>query len=387
MPWKVELLMDARLSFMLEALRPGAKTFEQVCCEHRISRQCGDKWRKRFLREGANGLADRSRRPRGSPHATPAAVQQRVVALRQRYGWGARKIQVLLAGEGAWVSIAGANRIIARNGLLRERDRQRPATQRFAREACNELLQLDFKGDYAVREGKCYPLVLVDDCSRYLHGLWPLGGQSTELVAGSLQLFFREVGVPQAMLLDHGTPWWSTSNVHGLTRFSVWLLQQGIQLIYAGVGHPQTQGKVERLNRTLHERTRHEGIPETRQQWEVWAGVFRQEYNQVRPHEALGMRTPAQVYRPDNLRPYVEHPPAWDYGEGVSVRRLNPQGALEYRQRRLFVCEALAGERVRLDEVNDLLLVTFRTTTVREIDLRSGRSRAVVLPRDYYSHA
>jgi hypothetical protein len=237
---------------------------------------------------------------------------------------------------------------------------------------------MDFKGEYRVHEGKCYPLTLLDDCSRYLLGLWPLESTGARGVYEVLESCFRQSGVPQAMLMDHGTPWYSATNAHGLTWLAVWLIKQRVRLYYSGIRHPQTQGKVERLHRSLNERTRHRGWPRTRSEWEAWAAQFRREYNEERPHEALGMRTPAEVYCRENLRPYQEQVGEWEYTGGV-VGRLNHQGMLSWRGARYFVCEALADERVRVDELDALLVVTYRHQTIREIELSTGRSRAVRL--------
>ena len=114
-------------------------------------------------------------------------------------------------------------------------------------------------------------------------------------------------------------------------------------------------------------------------EWERWAAEFREEYNHERPHESLGMKTPAEVYQPVNLRLYQEQPREWEYS-GSTVKRLNTKGMLSYRQRRYFVSEALAGERVRVDQLDGKLLVTFRHMTVREIETQTGKSRAVLLP-------
>ena len=172
--------------------------------------------------------------------------------------------------------------------------------------------------------------------------------------------------------MDHGTPWFGTTNQHGFTWLAVWLIKQGVILRYSGVGHPQTQGKVERLHRTLKARTRHRGEPRTMSEWQRWAPAFRDEYNHERPHEALGMKTPAEVYQAVNLRPYQEKPREWEYSGGV-VKRLNTQGLLYYQQQTYFVSEALASERVRVDELDGKLLVTFRHMTVREIEVSSGK--------------
>ncbi|HET6977024.1 MAG TPA: integrase core domain-containing protein [Pyrinomonadaceae bacterium] len=238
--------------------------------------------------------------------------------------------------------------------------------------------KMDFKGDYTLARGKCYPLSLLDDCSRYLHGLWPLSSTGGVGVKQRLEAYFREHGVPLSLLLDHGTPWFSTTNRQGLTWVSVWLLKQGVRLRYSGIGHPQTQGKVERFHQTLKRRTRHRGEPTTMSEWKAWAREFRHEYNFERPHEALANKTPAEVYQAVNLRAYQEQPREWEYNGGL-VKRLNPQGQLYYRQHTYFVSEALASERVRVDELEGKLLVTFWHMTVREIDLRTGESTAVLL--------
>ena len=138
-------------------------------------------------------------------------------------------------------------------------------------------------------------------------------------------------------------------------------------------------GEVERFHQTLKGRTRHRGLPTTMGEWERWAAEFRQEYNHERPHEALDMKTPGEVYQAVNLRPYQEQPPAWEYSGGT-VKKLNTQGMLYYRQQSYFVSEALAGEHVRVDELDRKLLVTFRHMTVREIDVHTGKSIAVLLP-------
>lgn len=252
-------------------------------------------------------------------------------------------------------------------------------TTRFARAECNELAQMDFKGEYTLPQEKCYPLTFLDDCSRYLHGLWPLRSTGGEEVKQTLEGHFREQGVPLSILMDHGTPWFSSMNHHGLTWVAVWLLKQEVVLRYSGVGHPQTQGKVERFHRTLKARTKHRGKPSTMAEWRRWALQFRHEYNYERPHEALGMKTPGEVYQAVNLRPYEERPREWEY-TGGEVKRLNTQGMLYYRQETYFVSEALASERVRVDELDGKLLVTFRHMTVREIQLRTGKSNAVLLP-------
>ena len=379
MPWKTERVMDQRVEFVIRAQR-GEGNIAQLCREYGVSRPTGYLWLKRYREVGSIGaLAEHSRRPLHLPRRTGSAIEAAVLQLRDEKGWGAPKLAKVLSGRGIKVAPATAHRILKRAGRVVEPTVDKTTT-RFERAECNELAQMDFKGEYTLSiKQKCYPLSFLDDCSRYLHGLWPLSSTGGAGVKGTLEGHFREQGVPLSILMDHGTPWFSTTNQHGLTWVAVWLIKQGVVLRYSGIGHPQTQGKVERFHQTLKARTKHRGEPVTMREWQQWAPEFRQEYNHERPHEALGMRTPAEVYKAVNLRPYQEQPREWEYSGGL-VKRLNPQGMLYYRQQTYFVSEALAAERVRVDELDDRLLVTFRHLTVREIEVRTGKSTAVLLP-------
>lgn len=378
MPWKTESVMDQRVEFVLRA-KEGEESIAELCREYGISRPTGYLWLNRYEAVGSvSGLAERSRRPLQSPQRTDQKIEAAVLALRDKTGWGGPKIAKALKRQGVTVAPATAQRILWRQGRVQQPTVAKTTT-RFVKAECNELAQMDFKGEYSLLVEKCYPLSFLDDCSRYSHGLWPLSGTGGEGVKQTLESYFREHGVPRAILMDHGTPWYSTSNQHGLTWVAVWLLKQGVKLRYSGVGHPQTQGKVERFHQTLKRRTKHRGLPTTMGEWVRWAKEFRHEYNHERPHEALGNKTPAEVYQPVNLHAYQEQPGEWEYSGG-DVKRLNTQGMLYYRQATYFVSEALAAERVRVDELEGRLLVTYRHMTVREIDLRTGTSKAVMLP-------
>jgi len=370
--------MDQRVAFVLRA-EQGDESLVELCREYEISRPTGYLWLKRYRAAGnIMDLAEHSRRPLHTPRRTDHTIETAVLALRDEKGWGGPKLAKVLGQRGVKVAPATAQRILKRAGRVREPAAPQ-ATTRFARVECNELAQMDFKGEYTLSlKEKCYPLSFLDDCSRFLHGLWPLRNTGGAGVKQSLEGYFRAHGVPQSILMDHGTPWFSTTNQHGLTWVAVWLIKQGVRLKYSGIGHPQTQGKVERFHRTLKARTKHRGAPTTMSEWQRWAAEFRHEYNHERPHEALGMKTPAEVYKAVNLRPYQEQPRAWEYSAGV-VKQLNTQGMLYYKQQTFFVSEALASERVRVDELDDQLLVTFRHLTVRQIDVRTGKSTAVLL--------
>lgn len=371
--------MEQRIRFLARA---EAKTerLGDLCAEFEIARSTGWRWLKRL--EGCGrieDLAEKSRRPGHSPNETAEADQKRVMALREQYGWGAMKLQVMLQQQGLDLTVSTINRILRRRGALERENPIRPARRRFERAEPNQLWQMDFKGmpeSYAARHGLIYPLSILDDHSRFAVGLYGVKIPSGMAVRGKLIATFREYGMPEAMLMDHGSPWWSTSNGHGLTGVSVMLLKQGVKLYFSGIGHPQTQGKVERFHRTMQQYMNR--CDERFPGWGRLLRDFREEYNQVRPHQAIGMEVPAARYR-RSARMYQERPRKWTYAEREVVRKLNSKGCVKYRGERHFVCEALRGEEVCLEELSGRVLVRYRQTYIREIDPNTGQTRALVL--------
>jgi len=379
MPWKETKVMDERIAFVVRA-GGGSESMSKLCDEFGISRPTGYLWCKRYEESGSVvDLKELSRRPRPSPHKTSPEIEGRVVQLRQRDGWGAKKIFKLLCDEGVSLPIITINRIIKRHGLVKREDSHRLALKRFERKHPNELWQMDFKGEFSVKEGYCYPLTLLDDHSRFALGVFALPDQHTESVWRSLVRVFESYGVPQTMLMDHGKPWWSTTNGHGLTRLAINLIRQGVKLYWSGIGHPQTQGKIERFHRTLKHDILHRGRPGTVAEWQSAFENFIQNYNNIRPHEALEMDTPVKRYIPSQVA-FSPEPPEWEYAEGAIVKRLNSQGMIEHSGRRYFVCEALARECVQVQYLNKKLLIKYRHMYIREIEPKTGRTKAIVTP-------
>jgi transposase InsO family protein len=379
MPWKETDVRSERIGFVVEAVQ-GRESMQALCGRYGISRKTGYKWLRRFEQVGSLGsLEEHSRRPHHSPGQTEPAIEDRVVALRQRYGWGSRKLRCLLEREDIELGRSTIDRILARRGLIGESTRSRPSVTRFERSAPNELLQMDFKGPFPLRRGSCMPLSLLDDHSRYVLALAPLASNHGIRVQRVLEESFERYGLPEAMLVDHGTPWWSSTNGHGLTRLGVFLIRQGVRLVFSGIGHPQTQGKVERFHRTLGAWLDHHGIPETSRGVREALESFRREYNEVRPHEALDLETPHQRYRPSSRR-YRPNPEPWEYPEGSEVRRLKGNGCFWDQGRDHFVCLALTGRRVRLERFGDRILVSYRHMLIRELSTRTGRSRPILKP-------
>lgn len=377
MPWNEVDVEEQRMRFVIRAVS-GQETMKALCREFGISRPTGYLWRRRYLREGSLcALREHSRKPHHSPRRTEDWKERRVVALRQQTGWGAKKLRVLLEEEKIALPTRTIHRILERNALL-NKDTHTPALERFERSAPNELWQMDSKGKYPLEDGACHALSLLDDYSRYVVGLHALPALRTELAHSCLVETFRRYGVPRAMLMDHGILWWSTSNGWGLTGLSVRLIEQGIRLLYGRVAHPQTQGKVERFHRTLGEAMKYRGVPRRFAEWPAALAEFRGVYNDRRPHEALGMRRPVERYQPSS-RSYQEEVRPWEYPAGSDVRRVNANGAIAEAGRKWFVCEALAGQRVRVERFDGKLLVSYRHMYIREIDPQRGTTQALVV--------
>ena len=380
MPWNRVNVDEQRMRFVVRAVS-GKESLAGLCREFGISRPTGYLWRGRYERGGSfTALQERSRRPQHSPTRTEGWKEERVVILREETGWGAKKLHALLRDEqGMPVPVRTIHRILERRGLVSEAAHA-PALQRFERSRPNELWQMDTKGKYPQPERECHPLSLLDDHSRYLVGLYALPALTIARAWPCLVETFRQHGVPQGMLMDRGSLWWSEHNGWSLTWLSVQLIEQGIGLHYGRVRHPQTQGKVERFHRTLGAEVRHRGLPAAWNQWPSLLAAIQQDYNQRRPHEALGMRRPCELYQP-SPRAYQEQPRAWEYPPGSEVKRLNSQGMLEDGGRRWFVCQALARGWVRVERVDGKVLVSYRHMYVREIDPQRECTRPLVITR------
>ena len=380
MPWKETDVDRERISFVVEALNR-REPMSVLCRRYGISRKTGYKWLKRFRQVGNLAqLRELSRRPHRSPRRTPERIEQWVERIRLSTGWGGRKISRILAREGVHLARSTVDQILRRRGLIGEVERHRPAVKRFERSRPNKLVQMDFKGQYRLRNGReCYPLSILDDHSRFVLGLYALGSQHGQNVKQCLVSCFELYGVPEAMLMDHGNPWWGTTNGHGLTQLSVFLIRQGIRLHYGGIGHPQTQGKVERFHRSLGRAIRYRGIPRSLGRFQALLEGLRYEYNEIRPHEALGDQVPRSRYQPSR-KPYNARPRPWEYPPGAEVARVRDNGCLHLEGRYWFVCHALKGRRVWCQRFGRRILVTYRHMHVREIDVGAGRTTPVVRP-------
>lgn len=373
MPWKTMDVREQRVKFVVAAERREQRLVA-LCQEFGISRPVGYEWLKRYREAGVAGIAERSRRPQQSPRRTATAVEQRVVELRERYpDWGARKLRVLLQREGIELARNTVHRILLRRDLVREQDQHAPATERFERGVPNELWQMDFKGPKLWYQ-KVGPLSVIDDHSRYVIALQVVTSTHAEQVREPLVAAFCEHGMPEGMLMDHGTPWWSVHSPGGMTKLSLWLMRQGIHLHRSRVRHPQTQGKVERFHGELQRALSRRGMRGSDAQ--AWLDDFRWEHNHVRPHEALGMQTPATRWH-RSARRYEANPPRWEYPAGARVLKVDSRGKVTLAGKNWTISDALAGDWVQVMPVGNRLQVYYCRTLIREIEVESQRSTMV----------
>jgi len=378
MPWRGLSVMDQREEFVKLALMPGANR-KELCRRFGISRKTGYKLLRRHAAEGRAGLADRSRRPRRSPARTPDAIEQEVLRLRQvsNDAWGGRKIGAVMrrAGRQDVPSASTITAILRRYDKLGARAGEHPGPyQRFERAAPNELRQMDFKGHFATIAGRCHPLSVLDDHSRYAVGLTACGNEQEATVRDRLVAVFRRYGLPWAMIMDNGAPWGDAGD-QPYTIFTVWLLRLGVRVIHGRPSHPQTQGKDERFHRTLKAEVLHgrsfRDLPECQQAFDTW----RQVYNHERPHEALGLAVPADRYRP-SPRAFPETLPPIEYGPGDIVRKVDQGAYFYFNNRKWRLGRAFRGQPIALRPTSEdgVFNVHYGTHRVATLDLRRAES-------------
>jgi len=371
MAWGMKDVEEQRVRFVVAASRR-EKSVTELCREFEISRPTGYLWLKRYEEQGIAGLQEESRRPQSIPRRTSPAIEQRVVELRKKWpDWGGRKLRDVLKKEGIQLPASTVHRIVQRHGLVREQDRQSKAVKRFEREEPNQLWQMDFKGPKGWNE-PVGPLAVLDDHSRFVTVLERTGSTQAEGVQTALEKAFRESGVPKAMLMDHGTPWSNGQGYRGWTRLTVWLMNQDIELHWSGLRHPQTQGKVERFNGSMTAALLRRGQP-AQEQRQSWLDQFRFEYNHVRPHEALGMKTPGEVWR-SSERKFQSQPARWVYPAGTEVTEVDRSGSIRLQGRRWYLTQTLVDQEVGVTEVGARWLVHYRRTLIAELDPRQSGS-------------
>lgn len=376
MPWKAQNVMNLKHEFVLLAKQPDVN-IRELCRRFEISPQTGYKWLGRYAREGVQGLQERSRRPSNSPAIAQACVEETVVGLRRTHpAWGGRKISRRLQDLGqAVVAPSTVTSILHRHGLITAQASE-AATHwtRFERDAPNALWQADFKGHFETAQGRCSPLTMLDDHSRYNLTLQACGRTTTEVVQAGMERVFRLYGLPAQINFDNGAPWGSPKAPGQLTELGVWLTRLGIVVSHSRPYHPQTNGKDERFHRSLDVEVLKARSFESLAQVQAALDHWRHIYNHERPHDALQLATPVSRYRP-SARRLPDRLRAVEYASDDEVRTVGSNGDLRFRGRRLKVSKALTSQKVAIrprpqeDGFFDVFFAHHRCLTV---DLRQA---------------
>lgn len=379
MAWREESIVSQRLEFVTLASNEGV-SIRALCRRFRISPPTGYKWIERHRAGGEAELVNRSRRPRSSPSRSAVTVEEAVLRVRDRHpAWGARKIRAVISAEGQSPipSASTVHAILLRHGRVDPAQKERhQAWVRFEHDRPNALWQMDFKGHVPMhRGGRCHPLTVLDDHSRFSIGLFACNNQLSVTVREHLTDIFRRFGLPERILCDNAPPWGVVSLSGRHSRLTVWLLRLGVVTVHGRAFHPQTQGKEERFHRTLKaellSRMDLRDLRHAQRAFDDWRGV----YNLKRPHEALGMAVPAARYACSS-RAFPEHLPKIEYAPGEHVRRVMHDGAIRYGGRTWYIGEAFGGEWVALRPAttDGLMDVCYGPHRVGGVELEAGVS-------------
>jgi transposase InsO family protein len=359
MPWKETCVMDERMQFVAACLA-GEESMAELSRRFGISRKTGYKLLSRYEEEGPEGLVDRSRAPHYQPHAIGEAMQGLLLSARAAHPtWGPRKLLAFLQQRHCradWPAPSTVGDLLRRHGLVASRRRRRrpQATPTDLQTPCaaNQLWCADFKGWFRTGNGRrCTPLTITDAHSRYLLRCQALGLRTHEaLVRPLFEATFREYGLPQAIRTDNGPPF-ASLGLGGLSALSVWWICLGIMPERIAAGHPEQNGRHERMHRTLKAETA-KPPAQTRRAQQGRFDAFQREYNEIRPHEALSQRPPAHLYCASN-RAYPSRLKEIVYPDDWATRAVRPNGGMKWYGHEVHISDALVGQRIGLEPVQD----------------------------------
>lgn len=385
MSWRNKTVEEERIEFVRRVLNK-EKSKSALCREYGISRPTGDKWIHRHL--NGETMSDRSRRPFHTPNKISQETEQIIVeARRKEPAIGAVKTRQMLitAGWDAAPSVSTFNAVFKRNGLItHEASEAAKPLVRFEKEQPNEMWQMDFKGDFLLQDKtRCYPLSVIDDCSRFCLCGDAKANQQFVGVRDSLIQVFQEYGLPDSILCDNGIPWGSSQST-SITKFEVWMMEMGVLTIHIRPQHPQTQGKIERFNGSYKKERLKFHTPANMADAQRSREEYREFYNNIRPHCSLDYDVPARHYTPSRRR-YRENVATWEYEVGAIRRNIKSSGYLTFNSHGFFLSEGLGDKEVALmpTEQDGVYDVVFRQFRVAKLNLHTN---TIVSRRVYLLH-
>ena len=384
MPWKECSVVEERLRFVARLLE--GESMSDMCREFGISRPTGYKIFDRYKECGLEALTGRSRRPVRYANQLPHQVESLIVTLKQeKPHWGARKIRELLVrrlpGDIRIPANSTIHAVLDRHGLVSRQRRRRRATGTplSSGRAANNLWCVDFKGEFKLGNARyCYPLTVTDHASRYLLLCESLESTRESLATTAFEQLFIERGLPRAIRSDNGVPFASPNGLYNLSKLAVWWLRLGISIERIKPGHPQQNGRHERMHLTLKkETTKPAGANFLQHQARFDA--FVDEFNTERPHEALAMKTPAECYQP-SPRPYQDLPElSYPFHDRDAL--VTTCGRICMHRKKINISTALAGQKLGIKEVDDgIWLVSFMTYDLGYIDLQQKTLQTIGNP-------
>ena len=371
MPWKDKTVEELRKEFVEAA--ESCSNFSSLCREFGISRATGYKWVARY--ESEEPLTDRSRRPNITANKTPYAVENQIIESRINHpGWGAKKIKVSLENKGIPMPcIKTVNNILNRYGCIsKEESLKHKAFTRFEKERCNEMWQTDFKGEFKMQDGKyCFPLDIFDDHSRFVIKIKP-SESTSNIVLPTFREVFYEYGMPDSILSDNGAQF--AGFRQGYTQFEKWLMNHDVLPIHGRIKHPQTQGKIERFHRAMDQELLKHYTPKDIADAERVFNDWRNCYNQERPHEALGMKCPSDIYVPSE-RVYCDQVQKYEYSGKYHVIKVNNWGYLRFDRWQIYLSETMINEHIefRPNPNGDTFIACYRNFAIAEFDVHTGK--------------
>ncbi len=377
MPWKELNIVILRRQFIQEYLDQVYPSFSYLCTSYGISAKTGYKWLNRFLSGGFNNLEDKSRAPHTVPHRTPDEICDLIIKTKLAHiNWGPKKVLDNIKKHHPTLILPAdstAGEILKREGLVKKRKkRYHVSADEQAFDDClksNEVWGVDYKGQFKLGNGKwCYPLTMSDIHSRYLLECQSLESTVCIDAKDSMEHTFREYGLPDKIRSDNGSPF-SSIAFGGISKLSKWWIQLGIRPQRIKPGHPQQNGRHERMHKTLKQETTKPPAYNERLQQEKF-NHFKTEYNHERSHEALQRRCPDDVYEPSKIS-YPEKLPEIVYDEGCETRKVKRGGEIKWRGHHIYISQVLSHDRISLKEIdNDLWEICYGFYKLGELDAR-----------------
>ena len=371
MPWKDKTVEELRKEFVEAA--QSCSNFSSLCREFGITRATGYKWVKRY--ENDEVLTDRSRCPNFTANKTSEVIEAQIIETRTGHpGWGAKKIKVSLENKGVEMPcVKTVNNILNRYGCIsKEESLKHKAFTRFAKERCNEMWQTDFKGEFKMQDGNyCFPLDIFDDHSRFVIRIKP-SESTSNLVLPTFREAFYEYGMPDSVLSDNGAQF--AGFRQGYTQFEKWLMNHDVLPIHGRIKHPQTQGKIERFHRAMTQELLKHYTPKDISDAERVFNEWRDCYNNERPHEALGMKCPSDIYVPSE-RTYCDQVDKYEYSGKYHVIKVNNWGYVRFDRWQIYLSETMIDERIefRPNPSGDTFIACYRNFAIGEFDVHTGK--------------